>query len=42
MPRDANGNYTLPLPDVIGGNPIEADNWANPTLADIANVCGHR
>lgn len=36
MPRDANGNYTLP-----SGNPVVADTlitigWANPTMADIA------
>lgn len=35
MPRDANGNYTLP-----SGNPVAADTvietgWANPTMADI-------
>ena len=37
MPRDASGNYTLPLPDVVGGDPILADGWANPTLQDLAN-----
>jgi microcystin-dependent protein len=36
MPRDASGNYTLPL-----GNPVEGGttidvNWANPTMEDIA------
>ena len=35
MPRDSNGNYTLPLADVIGGQPITAT-WANETMADIA------
>lgn len=37
MPRDANGNYTLPA-----GNPVIAgtfilDTWANPTMSDIGN-----
>ena len=35
MPRDSNGNYKLPLADVIGGQPITAT-WANTTMADIA------
>jgi hypothetical protein len=35
MPRDAAGNYTLPMDPVIGGTPVEAS-WANPTLDDIA------
>lgn len=35
MPRDANGNYTLPLPPVVTSTVI-ATSWANPTLADIA------
>ena len=34
MARDVNGNYTLPLPDVITGDTIEAS-WANTTLADL-------
>ena len=39
MPRDANGNYTLPpgINPVIPGTDIEAD-WANPTLDDVANA----
>ena len=37
MPRDAQGNYTLP-----GGNPVVTgtvitSTWANPTMADIGN-----
>src|SRR5262245_57699541 len=37
MPRDSNGNYTLPsgINPVVPGTIIEAD-WANPTLDDIA------
>lgn len=37
MPRDVNGNYTVPpgINPVIPGTPIE-DTWANPTLADVA------
>jgi hypothetical protein len=36
MPRDASGNYTLPLGNpVIDGTIIDV-NWANPTMADIA------
>ena len=35
MPRDSSGNYTLPLADVVGGDPILADGWANPTLEDL-------
>jgi hypothetical protein len=34
MPRNVNGDYTLPLPPVEPGEIIEAD-WANTTLADI-------
>ncbi len=37
MPRDSNGNYQLPLPNVVTGTPIQADAWANPTLQDLAN-----
>ena len=36
MPRDVNGNYTLPAGNpVAAGTTIEAD-WANTTLADLA------
>jgi hypothetical protein len=35
MPRDAAGNYTLPLPDVVAGNTILA-NTENTTDHDIA------
>jgi hypothetical protein len=34
MPRDASGNYTLPLADVVTGTTITAT-WANTTLNDI-------
>jgi len=37
MPRDANGNYTLPTGNpVVTGTVISADGWANPTLTDLA------
>jgi hypothetical protein len=35
MPRDITGDYTLPLPPVADGTVID-DQWANPTMADIA------
>ena len=36
MPRDLNGNYTLPGGNpVVSGTVIDSD-WANPTLEDIA------
>lgn len=34
MSRDSSGNFTLPLPDVVAGDTIEAS-WANTTLADL-------
>src|SRR5262245_54503794 len=39
MPRDSNGNYSLPagINPVVPGTIIEAD-WANPTLDDVANA----
>ena len=38
MPRDSNGNYTLPSGNpVIPGTVIEAA-WANPTMADIGSA----
>ena len=37
MSRDNNGDYTLPTGNpVVSGTIIDADNWANPTLADVA------
>jgi hypothetical protein len=36
MPRDASGNYTLPLGNPVQGNTVIDVNWANPTMADIA------
>src|SRR5690606_371421 len=35
MPRDINGVYTLPLPDVTTGT-VTSSAWANTTLSDIA------
>ena len=35
MPRQPNGNYTLPLPPVVSGDVVESA-WANTTLNDIA------
>lgn len=35
MSRDASGNYSLPLADVVTGDTIEAS-WANTTLDDVA------
>lgn len=38
MPRDINGNYTLPSGNpVVAGTPV-SDVWANQTLADIAEA----
>ena len=34
MPRDANGDYTKPLPDVVAGDVIQSG-WANTTIADL-------
>jgi hypothetical protein len=37
MPRDQNGNYTLPAGNpVISGTTIDTS-WANPTMQDLAN-----
>lgn len=37
MPRDSNGNYTLPAGNpVVSGTTIDTG-WANPTLSDVAN-----
>lgn len=38
MPRNGSGTFTYDPGSgdvVVGGDPIEADNWANPTLDDI-------
>lgn len=37
MPRDSNGNYTLPLPDVVGGDVIDAGDF-NTTMDDLATA----
>lgn len=34
MPRDVNGDYTLPLADVVSGTTIQAT-WANTTMSDL-------
>ena len=37
MPRDSNGNYTLPAGNPVTANTvIEADGWGNPTMEDLA------
>lgn len=36
MPRNASGNYTLPLPAVVTGTVIESL-WANTTMNDLAS-----
>ena len=37
MPRQPNGDYTLPLPPVVGGTVVEAS-WANTSLADLGQA----
>jgi hypothetical protein len=37
MPRDASGNYTKPLPDVVAGTVITPI-WANTTIDDLAQA----
>jgi hypothetical protein len=37
MPRDSNGNYTPPNPDVVGGTTIESS-WANSNTDDVATA----
>lgn len=36
MPRDASGNYTLPLGNPVQGGTVIDEDWANDTMADIA------
>ncbi len=36
MPRNANGDYSQPLPDVAAGDVISSG-WANTTVGDLAN-----
>lgn len=36
MSRDANGNYTLPAGNPVVSGTVIDTNWANPTLADLA------
>lgn len=37
MPRDANGNYTLPSGNPVLSNTLIASVWANDTMSDLAN-----
>jgi hypothetical protein len=37
MPRDPNGNYTLPAGNPVVTGTLITSTWANPTLADVAN-----
>jgi hypothetical protein len=37
MPRDSNGNYTLPAGNPVVTGTVIATAWANPTLGDVAN-----
>ncbi len=36
MPRDANGNYTLPSGNPVVSGEVISTTWANPTMADLA------
>ena len=36
MPRDSNGNYSLPAGNPVVAGEIIAASWANPTMSDIA------
>lgn len=37
MPRDSNGNYTLPSGNPVVTGTVIAAGWANPTMGDIGN-----
>ncbi len=37
MPRDANGNYTLPSGNPVVTNTVIQSTWANDTMSDLAN-----
>jgi len=37
MPRDANGNYTLPSGNPVITNTLITSTWANDTMSDMAN-----
>lgn len=37
MPRDANGNYTLPAGNPVVTNTLITSTWANGTMSDMAN-----
>jgi hypothetical protein len=37
MPRDAQGNYTLPSGNPVVTGTVITSTWANPTMADIGN-----
>jgi hypothetical protein len=36
MPRDSNGNYTLPSGNPVVSGEVISTSWANPTLSDVA------
>jgi hypothetical protein len=36
MPRDVNGNYTLPSGNPVVTNTLISSVWANTTLSDVA------
>ena len=38
MPRDANGNYTLPAGNPVVSGSIITSAWANTTMSDVANA----
>src|SRR5215469_1754529 len=38
MPRDANGNYTLPAGNPVVTQTLITSNWANTTLQDVASA----
>ena len=38
MPRDSNGNYTLPAGNPVVPQTIIEVDWANPTMQDIGNA----
>ena len=37
MPRDASGNYTLPLGNPVESGTIISSQWANPTMEDVGS-----
>jgi hypothetical protein len=37
MPRDLNGNYTLPAGNPVASSTIISSTWANPTMSDLGD-----